>query len=81
MAAFKTNKQVIPLLTTSFSSIIGYLLHVKSIILLHRLRRLQIDSMNLYGLLRQNNYQIQKLKRKRERRLLRKKRSCWYQKG
>ena len=81
MAAFKTEKQVIALVTTSLSSVISYLLHVKSIILLHRLRRLQIDSMNLYCLLRQNNYKIQKLRRKRERRLLRKKRSCWYQSG
>ena len=81
MAAGNMSKHVLALVATNLSRLIIYTSHIRNIILLFRLQKLQIESIHLNFLLRKRSYAAQKVKRKRERRLYRKQRSCWYQQG
>lgn len=52
---YQNKKAIDSVSAYNYSSIIGYLRQIKSIILLHRLQKLQIDSMNLYSLRHMKN--------------------------
>lgn len=65
----------------SLQSIITLSAQLQGLLVLWKLHMSKMDTLNSNFLLRKRSYLLQKMKRARNRRLLRKKRSCWFKQG
>ena len=72
---------VISVITMSLTSIVTLSSQLQSLILLWKLHMSKMENFNNNLLLRKRSYSLQKMKRARERRINRKKRSCWFKQG
>ena len=69
------------IVTMCLTRVITQIMHLKSLIVLHKLQKLKFDNFYKIIILSKRSRSLLKMKQVREMRLKRKNRSCWFKSG